>query len=179
MPATFYAIEKFGHVDIRAFRLTLPEFSDKGFYRSVTSYQAYREREIHRAWPHLKKKKTASIICAPQDNVIWYSLKSQEDYDMLAESWLITCDICNFEKPVPNPDPNLCLLNNYFLPCQNIDGMFDFYKAIGYDYKNQKYLPESEVMQFATDETYRIETVNLARARMKRDKRRVLPSAPA
>lgn len=179
MPATYYAIEKCGHVDLRAFRLTLPEFSDDGFRRSVTSYENYRSREIYRAWPHLKLKGPAGArICAPRDDVVWYQLKDQQDYEMLIEGWATTCDIIGREKPVPNPDPNVCQLNNYFLPCQNITGMFEFYKAIGYEYKKQKYLPESEVMKF-NDAEYRTAQLKVGIERMKRDKRRVLPSAPA
>jgi len=124
------------------------------------------------------KGRAGARICGPRNDVIWYQLKDQQDYDMMIESWATTCDIINREKPVPNPDPNLCQLNNYFLPYQNIDGMFAFYKAIGYDYKKQIYLPESEVVQFS-DEKYRGIILKLAIEQMKRDKRCVLPSAPA
>uniref|UniRef100_A0AB39CE09 Uncharacterized protein n=1 Tax=Pseudomonas phage HRDY3 TaxID=3236930 RepID=A0AB39CE09_9VIRU len=146
MPRITYAIERCGGHEFRAFKILMPEFVEPGYYRHGVSLSCFRTRELRRAFPQDRATKDTE-----NNPAIYYSIADEEDlhfrYNMLRES---------LEKKDPDGvwldlGPDFLPVGIHAIPLITVNGAFEFYEAIGYDYKKQKWLPTSEVQKFKTD----------------------------
>jgi len=146
MPYIRYAIERCGAHEFRAFKIVMPKFNEPGFYRQGISMHYFRKRELTRAFPQDHATKETE-----KNPAIYYSIADEED---IAFRYKFTREAV--EKQNPNGEwrdlgPDFLPLGLHAIPLITVNGVFDFYEAIGYDYKKQKWLPSSEVQKFKTD----------------------------
>jgi hypothetical protein len=91
-----------------------PDFKEPGFYRQILSLDAFKNREMARAFPDGKWK---------NKKITWATIKYESDF--LPESNLDTIEIWTCGKTWED------------LPVSK--DVWQFYKDIGYNYKKQKY----------------------------------------
>jgi len=146
MPRIVHAIERCGGLEFRAFEIPLPSFNEPGSHRQGTSLYCFRSRELKRAFPQKHATKTTE-----KNPALYYSIADEEDlhfrYTHLREF---------YERKFPDavwrdPGPDFLPVGIHAIPLIKVASVFEFYEAIGYDYKKQKWLPQSEVQKFKTD----------------------------
>lgn len=99
-----------------------------GSYRATLSYEAFRMREIKRAFPDLKRGLiNGGIRCH------WYSLYIKEHFDEEREM-IQKINVGLLGRRVINP------WEEKDIPVIHHESIWEFYKHIGYDYKRKKYI---------------------------------------
>lgn len=104
MPSDFYVVNT-------------PSVTEDGFYRQVTSFSAFRWREMKRRFPMDKEGKPLykSVECC-----------MVHTFDDQMSRWEMQERICGlFQREEPLAE---------------FDSVWDFYKAVNYDYKKQRYI---------------------------------------
>lgn len=146
MPRFVYAIERCGGLEFRAFKIPLPSFNEPGSYRQGTSLYCFRSRELKRAFPQGHATKNTE-----KNPAIYYSIADDEDlyfrYTHLREA----CERRNPDEVWRDLGPDFLPVGMHAIPLVVVNDVFEFYAAIGYDYKKQRWLPESEVQKFKVD----------------------------
>lgn len=99
------------------FRFDVPSPGEQNFYRHVTSYDCFRNRELSRAFPYNEKTNTVK----PRNKEIKYCSIYRTD-DLRSIQWTL--------------DHNNITLDN--IP--HTGSVYDFYNTINYDRKKKKYL---------------------------------------
>lgn len=128
-------IEKLGHRPKRVFKVRVPELADIGRYTSVRHIEGFRKRELQRM-----------DRLALHHSMPWYSIDIVDDDLSMVQSAFEQ----SYTKPLPVPEEGQMLVYKWVCEVVQIEGgMPAFFKAIGYDYKTKKYLPDSLVAQHA------------------------------
>lgn len=100
--------------------IRMPAYGKKGWYKSIISVGAFRDREA------------AYFLKSLSDEPIRFSLQRLSEWEesnkITAESMQAVCGIQNYVHPYDN------------LPCTVHNSVFDFYAAVGYDYKKKRYI---------------------------------------
>lgn len=117
MPKLITCYEHSGKTGLVAVHhVTVPTPTEQGFYRSTVSYSYFGQRELKRRFP--TDKKTGAIYTPRKiNNMRWCSVDWEPD--KFGTRYQYERD------KVPHYDH---------------DSIWDFYKAIGYDYKKKKYI---------------------------------------
>jgi len=100
-----------------------PGFGEPGFYRATISYDCYHNRECTRLYEANKKGR----LSLPKRG----SVKHKKEFDEDRKSWKESYEKVTGEKYEDYHDK---------LPRFRHASIWDYYKAVGYDYKKQRYL---------------------------------------
>lgn len=123
---------------LKAYRVMVPDFSEPGFYREIRSRQGFTNREHKR---RATKKTCASYI-------VHHDLR---DYESFQGGWERTCAIIDGSVPQRSTDPNFIRIHNALIPYPTFQGIFEFYKEIGFNHRLNKYAPDSYAMKLEND----------------------------
>lgn len=126
---------------LKAYRVMVPTFHEKGFYREARTREGFSNREYNR-WQDKK-------ACAHY--IVHHDLR---DYDSHQGMWERACQCTDGAPPPRSTDPNFIRIHNALLPYPTIQGMFEFYKEIGFDHRKNKYDPDSYVMRLEKDKEF-------------------------
>jgi hypothetical protein len=103
--------------------VTVPDFSDPGFYRSTVSYSAFfhgHRNDRNNFWAlHPKTAKANGFKSKKPTHKFWYHMIPREEWDD------------NLKREFYKLDRKL--------PIQEHASIWDFYKHIGFDYKTGKW----------------------------------------
>lgn len=126
---------------LKAYRVMVPTFQEQGFYRESRTRAGFSNREYKR-W----KDKNA---CAHY--IVHHDLR---DYDSFQGMWERVCQSTDGAPPQRSDDPNFIRIHNALLPYPTIQGMFEFYKEIGFNHRLNTYAPDSYAMRLENDEEF-------------------------
>ena len=101
---------------------TLPKFGEPKFYTTITSYNAFRNREAGRLVRCLDDKRAGKRYVIPE--------------------WRTYCNIIPADCPMYETEKALKMYEEF--PTFEHATLWDFYLAIGYDFKRQKYQPRTQ-----------------------------------
>lgn len=115
MPINIYAVKWLDNVAVGVHVFSKPSVGEKGFYRDTVSYSAFSDRERNKWFDKHSSRKKTGVS---------FHLYREDDYKLGRMSL--------FD-------------NNKHLPHYTHVDVWAFYKAIGYDYKRQKYVQVKQV----------------------------------
>lgn len=127
---------------LKAFRVMVPAFGEPDFNKEIRTRQGFSNREHKR-----RSDKGAHAIY-----IVHHDLR---DYDSFQGGWERTCAILDGHVPQRSTDPNFIRIHNAMIPYPTFQGMFEFYKEIGFDHKRNKFDPDSYAMQLENDAEFR------------------------
>jgi hypothetical protein len=140
--SAMYIFEKDRHDVFRIFKVWMPNFGTPGFYRQGISHCYFKKREQKRALP------VTDGICRPVHTLAYTQNMDQKEIDHWRKSFDESLLQCGKKLPAPVTDADKISWMHKTVPLITVTGMWDFYKAIGYDYKAQKYLPDSAFKKY-------------------------------
>lgn len=107
----------------------LPNFGDPNFNRTIRSYTAFRKRENYGLYNSQKKARDTQTKWIPA--AIRTSLKDKDEWDV--DHRLLNQSLAKY-KLKTKAEPQWI----------RHDSIWDFYKAVGYDYKKKRYVPTND-----------------------------------
>lgn len=124
-PIDYVAFLHKDNVVIEKHIIRMPAYDEKGWYKSVTSIGAFNNRESTRFYDiiYVKKVPLFGLHCS-----VWRLDEWERDNKITAESILRVTGIADYKHPYD------------LLPQVEHKSVFDFYKAVGYDYKKKRYI---------------------------------------
>lgn len=106
---------------LQSHEIEIPDYGEPDFYRAIRSVQAFRHRENARAYP-VAKDGSWSVFAPAVDS--WFDIRTPGDIEMQEFKETIAPGI-NAEE--------------HALPVQRHKTVWEFYLAIGYDYKKKRF----------------------------------------
>lgn len=103
----------------------LPNFGDPNFNRTIRSYSAFRNRQNTSLWEAIQKARKTQKPCVYP--AIRTALKDKDEWDV--DFRLLNQSLTKY-KLKTKAEPNWI----------RHESLWDFYKAVGYDYKTQRYI---------------------------------------
>lgn len=103
----------------------LPNFGDPHFYRTITCYEAFRKRENSGLYFSQKKARDTKTKWIPP--AIRASMKDKDEWDV--DHRILNESLAKY-KCKTKPEPIWI----------RHDSLWDFFKAVGYDYKKKRYV---------------------------------------
>ncbi|ELW0836648.1 hypothetical protein HI145_RS00065 [Escherichia coli] len=100
--------------------IRMPAYGEEDWYKSTISVGAFRDRE---AEFFLGKQHEREVLCS-----LWRLDEWDSENSRTAESMMAIVGIANYQHPYD------------LLPTFEHASLFDFYKAVGYDYKKKRYI---------------------------------------
>ena len=104
-------------------KVLLPEVSDKGFYRTIGSLNAFNEGDRKNSTA-LEKERYRSACCWGPGVLYYY--EREEEWERAQER--------------KANHPILCVLDERCMPTIHHDSLWSFYQHIGFDYKRRRYV---------------------------------------
>ncbi len=113
------------NVPIEKHIIRMPTYGEKGWYKNVVSIDAFKDREAKRFYDtiYVKKVPMFGLHCS-----LWRLEDWIRHNQITAESMLEIVGIVDYQDPYD------------ILPTFEHESVFDFYKAVGYDYKKKRYI---------------------------------------
>lgn len=127
---------------LKAYRVMVPTFTEQGFYREARTREGFANREYKR-W---RDKKTCAHYIVHHD--------AARDYESFQGGWERTCAVLDGYAPQRSTDPNFIRIHNALIPYPTFQGMFEFYKEIGFNHRLNKYDPDSYAMRLENDQEF-------------------------
>lgn len=134
---------------LKAYRVMVPTYSEKGFYRDARTREGFSNRE------HVRREKKKA--CATY--IVHHDLR---DYESFQGGWDRVCQSIDGYSPQRSTDPNFIRIHNALIPYPTFQGMLEFYKEIGFNHQLNKYAPDSYVMRLENDKEF--QSVEMHRA---------------
>jgi hypothetical protein len=103
----------------------LPNFGDPNFNRTIRSYSAFRGGQNTSLWKAIQKARKTKKPCVYP--AIRTALKDKDEWDV--DFRLLNQSLAKYKLKL-QPEPNWI----------RHESLWDFYKAVGYDYKTQRYI---------------------------------------
>lgn len=127
---------------LKAYRVMVPQFGEPDFNKEIRTRNGFSNRE------HKRREKGAHVCFIVHHD-------AARDYDSFQGGWERTCAVIDGSAPQRSTDPNFIRIHNALIPYPTFQGMFEFYKEIGYDHKRNKFAPDSYAMRLETDDEFR------------------------
>lgn len=134
---------------LKAYRVMVPTCVEPGFHREARTREGFSNREYKR-W---QDKKACAHYIVHHD---------PRDYESFQGMWDRVAQSIDGAPPQRSTDPNFIRIHNALIPYPTIQGIFEFYKEIGFDYRKNKYAPDSYAMRLENDKEF--QSVELHRA---------------
>lgn len=113
-------------------RIVVPSYSDKGWYRAVTSANAFRSGKQKGVPRHLAERHFDTCGWDHAKNIL-YSLKRSHDFDVEMRIMIESLEAVD-------PERGAILRNRHgAVPVIEHASLFDFYEYIGFDHKTRRY----------------------------------------
>jgi hypothetical protein len=127
---------------LKAYRVMVPTFTEQGFYREARTREGFSNREYKR-WQ--EKKACAHYI-------VHHDLR---DYESFQGMWDRVSQSTDGAPPPRSDDQNFIRIHNALIPYPTFQGMFEFYKEIGFNHRLNKYDPDCYTMRLEKDKEFR------------------------
>lgn len=126
---------------LKAARVMVPAFGEPDFNIEIRSRQGFTNREHKR-----REKGTRANYIVHHD---------ARDYDSFQGGWERCCQAIDGYPPQRSTDPNFIRIHNALIPYPTYQGIFEFYKEIGFDHKRNKFAPDSYTARLENDDEFR------------------------
>ena len=125
MKIDYVAFLHSNNVPIEKHIIRMPAYGEKFWHRSVVTIDSFKNREAKRFYDttYVKRVPMIGSHCS-----LWRLDDWERDNENTTKSMLEICGIENYKHPYDQ------------LPTFEHESPFDFYKAVGYDYKKKRYI---------------------------------------